>query len=275
MARYGLASHVFVCRNEEYIVVLDVHRDRYFALEAARTTALMPLLPGWPAQPERSGGNPEKRQRRDAGQPAANEARAAPAQFVSADAESANAEPEIAAAEAAAPLLRQGWLLESPAPAHAVKEAWPTAVRPSESELLTGLDAVQVPIGARAIIEFVRASLFARFALRFWPFERVIGRVRRRKAARAATSPPLDVARARELVDTFARLRVFLFSHRDKCLQDSLALLEFLARYDIFPNWVFAVRARPFVAHCWVQHEDLVFNDTAEHVGSYTPIMVV
>ena len=257
MARYGLASHVFVCRNEEYIVVLDVHRDRYFALEAARTAALMPLLPGWPAQP------------------AANDARAEPAHAVPANAVPANAESEIAAAEAAAPLLRQGWLLESPAPADAAKEAWPTAVRPSESELLAGLDAAQAPLGARAVMEFVRASLLARFVLRSWPFERVILRVKSRKAARAATSPPLDVARARELVDTFARLRVFLFSHRDKCLQDSLALLEFLARYDIFPNWVFAVRARPFVAHCWVQHEDLVFNDTAEHVGSYTPIMVV
>ena len=33
-----------------------------------------------------------------------------------------------------------------------------------------------------------------------------------------------------------------------------------------FPRWVFGVRARPFVAHCWVQYEDMVFNDTVEHV---------
>jgi hypothetical protein len=70
-------------------------------------------------------------------------------------------------------------------------------------------------------------------------------------------------------------LRIFLFSHRDRCLHDSLALLEFLARYDIFPDWAFGVRARPFVAHCWVQHGDIVFNDTVEHVAGYTPIMVV
>jgi hypothetical protein len=54
-----------------------------------------------------------------------------------------------------------------------------------------------------------------------------------------------------------------------------LALLEFLARYEVLPRWVFGVRARPFVAHCWVQYEDIVFNDTVEHVASYTPIMVV
>ena len=40
MARYGLAKHVFVCADEEYIVVLDVKQDRYFTLEAARTAAL-------------------------------------------------------------------------------------------------------------------------------------------------------------------------------------------------------------------------------------------
>ena len=60
-----------------------------------------------------------------------------------------------------------------------------------------------------------------------------------------------------------------------KCLHDSLALLEFLARHGIFPDWVFGVRARPFVAHCWVQYEDMVFNDTVEHVTGYIPIMVV
>jgi Transglutaminase-like superfamily len=239
MPRYGLARHVFVCRNEEYIVVLDVRRDRYFALEAARTAALIPLLPGWPAL----------RAANDAGVGA-----------------------EIDATEAAAPLIRQGWLLESSSDA---KEATPTSVRPSESELLTELDIEDARIGVRAVIGFVWASITARFALRFWRLERVILRVRSRKVARSSTAPPLDVARARLLVDTFARLRVFLFSHRNKCLQDSLALLEFLAHYDIFPDWVFAVRARPFVAHCWVQHQDLVFNDTAEHVGAYTPIMVI
>ena len=51
MARYGLARHVFVCADEEYVVVLDVKQDRYFSLDAARTAALAPLLPGWPARP--------------------------------------------------------------------------------------------------------------------------------------------------------------------------------------------------------------------------------
>jgi Transglutaminase-like superfamily len=238
MARYGLAKHVFVCADEEFVIVLDVKRDRYFTLDAARTAALVPLLPGWPA-------------RAAAGRPGAAE--------------------EPTADAAAEPLLQQGWLLEMPAPS---KEATPARPPAPETELLGGLTAESATTPGRAILNFVFASVFAKLALRFWRFERVIRRVAARKAAHP-DSGALDVARARQLVDSFARLRVFLFSHRDKCLHDSLALLEFLARYGIFPSWVFGVRARPFVAHCWVQYGDIVFNDTVEHVASYTPIMVV
>ncbi len=232
MARYGLAKHVFVCRDEDYIVVLDIRQDRYFAFEAARTASLVPLLSGWPADSAHT--------------------------------------PGVGAEEAALPLQRQGWLLELPAES---KEATPVRPPAPQAEVSAVLEGEPARIGVRAVVAFVAASCFAKLALRFWRFERVIRRVARRNQARAGYT--LDMARARQLAETFTRLRAFLFSHRNECLHDSLALLEFLARYEVFPNWVFGVRARPFVAHCWVQHEDVVFNDTAEHVGSYTPIMVV
>jgi hypothetical protein len=185
---------------------------------------------------------------------------------------SSSAGPALGAEEAAEPLVQQGWLLELPALS---KEATPVRLPSPETELLAGAPIKSARIGARAVLTFAFASVFAKLALRFWPFERVIRRVARRKAARADASEPLDIARARQLVDVFGRLRVFLFSHKEKCLHDSLAQLEFLARYGVFPSWVFGVRARPFVAHCWVQYEDIVFNDTVEHVGGYAPIMVV
>ena len=238
MARYGLAQHVFVCADEEYVVVLDVKQDRYFTLEAARTAALGPLIPGWPAPPAR-GGSSDGRQ--------------------------------VAADEAAAPLLRQGWLLELPATS---KEATPVRLTSPQTELLGDVVTESSRIGMRAVLNFVFAAVFAKLSLRFWRFERLIRRVAARKAARPGGGS-FDVARARQLVDIFGRMRVFLFSHREECLHDSLALLEFLARYEVLPRWVFGVRARPFVAHCWVQYEDIVFNDTVEHVASYTPIMVV
>lgn len=237
MARYGLANHVFVCRDKDHIVVLDVKRDRYFSLDAARTAVLGPLLPGWPAQETTA---------------------------------SATGETAVTAEAAAAPLVSQGWLLEAPAG----KEATPVQPSPAELELITDGEA-PAKLSVGIVIAFVTAAVFAKFALRFWRFERVIRRVCRRRAKYAAAATLPDIEQARRLVDTFYRLRVFLFASREKCLYDSLAMLEFLARYGFFPGWVFGVRALPFAAHCWVQCGDTVFNDTVEHVRGYTPIMLV
>jgi Transglutaminase-like superfamily len=238
MARYGLASHVFVCRDEEYIVVLDVRQDRYFTLEAAKTAALRVEIPGWPAS--------------------------APGGDV----------PSTAVDAVAAPLQRRGWLLEA---SRDSKDATPVRTQAPEAELVEGGDFPQtrVKIGPGILFSFVAASLFAKLALRFCRFERVINRVARRKARRAGAGRPLDMERARQLVAAFGRMRVFLFSSRDECLHDSLAVVEFLARYGVYPSWVFGVRARPFEAHCWVQHGGTVFNDSVEQVGAYVPIMVV
>jgi hypothetical protein len=236
MARYGLAKHVFVCRDEEYIVILDLKRDRYFALEAARTAALIPLLPGWPARsPDKTG-----------------------------------ALPELTVEEAAAPLLRQGWLLDESA---ASKDATPVRLSAPETDLFGSGEIAGAKLGGYTVIAFLVASIFAKLALRFRRLEWVVRRVAERNAAHA--DRPLDIERARQLLDAFGRMRVFLFSSREECLHDSLAVLEFLARHEIFPSWVFGVRARPFAAHCWVQHADVVFNDSIEHSSSYTPIMVV
>lgn len=235
MARYGLARHVFVCRDEDYIVVLDLKRDRYFSLEAAKTAALACALPGWPS----TTPHPPP--------------------------------PESAIQAVAAPLLRQGWLLEASASS---KDATPAKISGPEAELTGEATSADAKLGVRTVIAFVVSSIFAKVALRFWPFERVIRRVADRNAGHANLSPPLDLERARRLVAAFERMRVFLFSTKQECLYDSLAVLEFLARHGEFPSWVFGVRARPFAAHCWVQSGEVVFNDTVEHVSTYVPIMV-
>jgi hypothetical protein len=238
MARYALADHVFLCVNGEHLVLLDLKEDRYWALEAAQTAGLAALVRGWPV------AGPE-----------------------SAEAESPSAET-LGALEV---LQSRGLLTENVPPG---KDATPVqAVAPareliSESETSTGPRQGSWPT-------FFVTSAFAKFALRTWPFERVVARVRRRKERIASPLQSFDAERARKLVEAFARYRIYLFSSKNECLYDSLALVEFLARYDIYPDWVFGVQTRPFAAHCWVQHGDIVFNDTVEHVSGYTPIMVV
>jgi len=155
------------------------------------------------------------------------------------------------------------------------REATPVSVPKPETQLTGDGDAPTEKLSLCTVFAFVVASICAKAALRFWPFDRVVRRVAQRKARCSDANEPLDLERARRLIEAFERMRVFLFSTRDECLHDSLAVLEFLARYRIFPSWVFGVRARPFAAHCWVQHEDVVFNDTVEHVSTYVPIMAI
>ncbi|MFL6604470.1 MAG: lasso peptide biosynthesis B2 protein [Steroidobacteraceae bacterium] len=239
MARFALAEHVFVCLNGEHVVLLDLKADRYWALEAGQTVGLDALVDGWPV-----AGSHEA-QDMDPASPQAN--------------------------QALETLKERGLLTDGIPPG---KTATPVTAISPQRELVS---ETETSAGARSgsWLQFFTASAFAKLALRTWPFERVIQRVKRRKELEGPTASPLDAERARKLVEAFARYRVFLFSSKDECLYDSLALIEFLARYGIYPDWVFGVQTRPFAAHCWVQHGEIVFNDTVEHVSGYTPIMVV
>lgn len=97
--------------------------------------------------------------------------------------------------------------------------------------------------------------------------------VRRRKAARLKAAP-VRRTRLLSLVSTFKALRLF-YPRPYLCLFDSLALMEFLATYSIFPTWVFGVHGEPFHAHCWVQHDDLLLDDSLYRIARLTPIMTV
>jgi len=235
MARYLLAEHVFVCVDGDQVVFLDLKADRYWALEAASTAGLDVLVRGWPV-PAPSGVNG----------------------------------PRSGRVADVSPLIDRGLITEIAAGG---KDATPVRPAAAGGELLPAGQSVSGRGGSWT--KFVASALTAWFLIRCVPFERVIRRVKLRKTSRGAVGQRFDAERARSVLASFAHYRVFLFASRDECLYDSLALLEFLARYGIYPEWIFGVQTRPFAAHCWVQHGELVFNDTAEHISGFTPIMVV
>jgi hypothetical protein len=113
--------------------------------------------------------------------------------------------------------------------------------------------------------------------MQFMSFERMIARARRRRARALArnSSRGFDRQAAQRAIATFAALRPYFFTAKDACLFEALALGRFLAPFGLYPHWVFGVQARPFAAHCWLQHGSIVLNDTVEHVSRYSPIMVV
>lgn len=59
-----------------------------------------------------------------------------------------------------------------------------------------------------------------------------------------------------------------------ECLIRSALLVSFLRRRGFAADWVFAVRLRPFSAHCWVQSGQTCLNDDVERLLAYTPVYV-
>ncbi|MFT3722209.1 MAG: lasso peptide biosynthesis B2 protein [Hyphomonadaceae bacterium] len=133
-------------------------------------------------------------------------------------------------------------------------------------------DTPGVPPSAIDIFEVLSACRIAAFRLRRWPIARTIKQVRGRKAhgLRMRLTPEALAGN----VDMFSRIRPW-YPRAYLCLFDSLALLEFLARRGAHPDWIFGVQVQPFAAHCWLQIDGKLLNETLERAGQFTPIMSV
>jgi hypothetical protein len=240
MAPYALASHVFVCLQDEHVVLLDVRNDRYFALEAARTRGLDVLVRGWPVRAD--GTATSLKDLTDSG---------------------------------VLEVLSERGLLTRGQPAG--KDATPIQCVAAVDEIDADDTAERPRITPLHVLRFSIAAVAAHLSLKYLPFERVIRQAQwRRMRARARFgAADLDRERTQKLIAIFSWLRPFFFTAKDACLFEGLALSRFLASHGIYPQWVFGVQARPFSAHCWLQHEGVVLNDTVEHIGQYTPIMLV
>ena len=233
--RFFLQPHVFLCRGKRHWVILDVNRDKYLCVDRRQFEALGPSLKGW----EGSGCT------------------AAPAS------ENAGA--------LADDLLSLGILSERAADA---KDALPTAY-PLPTEAIDP----DLPVPSRRSFctragAFFASSARASRELRGQRFQLIVESVRARKSRNAGRALLSDFERARSLVSVFDRLRWY-YPRSYLCLFDSLALIHFLARFGMFPDWVFGVTADPFEAHCWVQAGNVVLNDTVERVSAFTPIMSI
>jgi hypothetical protein len=122
--------------------------------------------------------------------------------------------------------------------------------------------------------EFFAAARSANRSLQSEPIAQTVQRVFARKQ-RALTPPSsFPLQKTKQLVAAFNWLRPF-YDRQYLCLFDSLALLDFLSQYTIYPTWVFGVQSEPFAAHCWVQDKDRLLNDTVERVRLYTPVLAI
>jgi hypothetical protein len=234
---FFLQQHVFLCRADRHWVVLDVARDKYLCVDRHQFESLGPWLHGWERTAEHGVRHvPE----------APDDAIALAKELVAVDILSERAD--------------------------GAKDARPTSLMPPTDALDVEFS---VPSRGSSWIHafgFFLSSARASRQLRNQPFQSIISSVRARKHRNRRSGSPFDVERARSLIAAFDALRLF-YPRPYLCLFDSLALVHFLARYGLFPEWVFGVTAEPFEAHCWVQEGSTALNDTLERVSAFTPIM--
>jgi hypothetical protein len=244
MTTYLLAKHVFICICGSDVVFLDLKEDKYLSMDAAKVRNVL-ALPADSASPKvdvspQPGGTHSLGS--DAGQ------------------------------RSAQALLKRGLLTLDSSAGKPVELANPDD---PEKDLIGIAPEVQPKLRLIDAVRFVSATLSAWKAMRFGSLEEIVSDVGTRRRLHSSGERAVDLDRARSCTALFERMRPYMFSARDKCLFDSFVLSNFLAKYGIYPQWVFGVTTSPFAAHCWLQHQRVVFNDYAEHAREFTPILTI
>lgn len=235
--RLYLSKHVHVAFSGVNCIFLDLRRDRYIS---ASRIALASLDPAPAGMPEADGDSQT-------------------------DGPKAPTSKLLTALKAAGLVTSEPQLgkpfLPTPAPSPAAELASPDTLRRSAEDRRHA---------CMALLACVRAT----GSLRFHSIESTVNRVISRGTKGRAAANAFDYERASALVDKFQKFRP-MYPRNYLCLFDSLALLDFLAFYRMYPRWLFGIRTQPFEAHCWVQEGHTVFNDTVEHTRQFTPILMI
>jgi hypothetical protein len=234
---YSLSRHAFLCVARRYCVFLDVKNDRYFAVQREEIESLGPWLDGWTSSIARKD---------------------------------IRSRPSDSAASIASELSRRGILTTLSGDAKLVR---PETIIPPTDSVTANVSHPGAGALLRHGINLLSSVARARRQFEKHSLESMTHNVAARRY-RATSRYRVDVERELYLVSVFNMWRSY-YARPYVCLFDSICLLEFLAQYAFLPRLVFGVNAEPFQAHCWLQEERTVLNDTVERVCAYTPIMSV
>jgi len=127
------------------------------------------------------------------------------------------------------------------------------------------------------LMEIFAIVLMTRIKLKISTLKNILDRLAADRYIQLAGTKPLaelPEQRLSDAVAVFRRARLYVPIEM-RCLLDSIAMARFLLRRRIHSHIVFGIALDPFSAHCWVQVDDLVLNDTVGNVTSHTPIRVV
>jgi hypothetical protein len=263
-AGFRIPGHVHVCVTADGSVLLDLKRDRYFGLDRAQTELLAELVPQWPRPAWEWAPDTAIRGGDDA---------------------TAIELCESLAGDGLLDLRKQGEGEPSCDESDACRRS-DTPRRDMKGEWTSIGDELEVRarMGTRDVIQFISAYAWARWSLAARSLATIEGAVRRSKQ-RALNPTKVFSARPRAVsasvnqvaawVDTFRRLRPFVFAAEGRCLLHALTLVRFLEGYRFYPEWVIGVATQPWSAHSWVQWDCFLLDTNPEKVCGFTPILVV
>jgi hypothetical protein len=240
MKTLHLRRDVYACQTDDGAVFMDLRTGQYFGLDLEATTAIAPHIADW----ANKIGSASR------GDEAASAGRCAGViDFLVNDADLLTDTLELGRASEPFPLRQTG--------------AMPFRGNIVPRPRIRGLH----------VVAFCSAYLRATIDIKCRIFAAAVRRVQARKSGHAR--PVAIQPGTPELVRVFRWLRPFFYTTRENCLFDSLVLIEFLARFEVFPNWVIAVRTRPFAAHSWVVDDGLLLNERLEAAEEFFPILVI
>lgn len=129
--------------------------------------------------------------------------------------------------------------------------------------------------GASSWLDTLRACCAQINAMAVLKFRPLAETVERRRARRVNLHTHLaDTQILARTANAFAQSERLLPSN-DRCLRRSLAMVDYLARFNIPAVVVIAVKMRPFGAHAWVQIDDVLLNDSLDNIRTFTPILAI
>jgi len=160
-----------------------------------------------------------------------------------------------------APLLRRGLLLQAPDSTLDLSPAHP----PPLSSLLE--DGRPLDLEIRDLAGCVRAFRAGQRVIVHGRLSNFLGQLRQASPTGSALGAVEADARR------FLAARLWM-PWVPVCLLDSLALLFFLGAKGHTAQLVIGVSTAPFEAHCWVERDAVVLNETLLRARSFTPILV-
>jgi hypothetical protein len=235
-----LRENVYACQTTDGAVFMDLESGEYMGVDLRTIDLIGPLIEGWPTSNIRNQ-----------------------AMIQSVDAQMIQHAIETLT-------ITNTLLTDSPdiGKSASILRVWPVS-----AIALRGNIVPRPRVNGIHVLVFCWACIRAFFDIKFKSMVSTVRRIKVRKLRNCEIEK--KCADLVELVRVFRFLTPLLYTAKDRCLFDSLALVEFLAAYKWFPTWIVGVTTRPFRAHSWVQNEALILNDRLETIELYSPIMVI